>query len=65
MRETAECVPLCKRKYMSDNRKDLAKFRNLLNAIRKDYMHHWLLDNLPVVECTSNCLLKCARSTSK
>lgn len=58
MRVTQECVPLCKRSYSSSSRHDITKFRHILNAIRKDYMNHWLLDNLPVVECTSNCLLK-------
>jgi len=55
MREDVMCRPLCSRKYKFEDKKSKAKFRLLQNAIKKDYMHHWIVDNLPAVECTSNC----------
>ena len=55
MREDVYCKPLCTRKYSADDKKSKTKFKMLYNAIKKDYMHHWIVDNLPAVECTSNC----------
>eukprot|EP00036_Acanthoecidae_sp_10tr_P016848 CAMPEP_0206308858 /NCGR_PEP_ID=MMETSP0106_2-20121207/12079_1 /ASSEMBLY_ACC=CAM_ASM_000206 /TAXON_ID=81532 /ORGANISM="Acanthoeca-like sp., Strain 10tr" /LENGTH=732 /DNA_ID=CAMNT_0053739917 /DNA_START=132 /DNA_END=2325 /DNA_ORIENTATION=+ len=55
MREDVYCRPLCQRKYNFDDKKSRHKFKLLKNAIKKDYMHHWIIDNLPAVECTSNC----------
>lgn len=55
MREDVLCRPLCSRKYNFEEKKSKQKFRLLQNAIKKDYMHHWIVDNLPAVECTSNC----------
>eukprot|EP00038_Savillea_parva_P007385 m.169803 g.169803 ORF g.169803 m.169803 type:complete len:664 (-) comp13147_c0_seq1:107-2098(-) len=55
MREDVYCRPLCQRKYNFDDKKSKHKFKLLSNAIKKDYMHHWIIDNLPAVECTSNC----------
>lgn len=55
MREDTICRPLCKRSYDFADKKSKSKFKLLNNAIKKDYMHHWIIDNLPAVECTSNC----------
>lgn len=55
MQRSKTCEPLCHRKYSSNVRKDVAKYKKIRTAIKKDYMHHWILDNLPIVECTSNC----------
>lgn len=33
----------------------MAKFKKLERIIKLDFMHHWIMDNLPAVECTTNC----------
>jgi len=55
MREDMYCQPLCRRQYKFDDAKSKKKYKLLSNAIKKDYMQHWIIDNLPAVECTSNC----------
>jgi transmembrane 9 superfamily protein 2/4 len=59
MKEDVQCRALCKRNYTweekSTKKNKKKKYKQIFNAIRKDYMHHWIMDNLPVVECTSNC----------
>lgn len=59
MREDIRCKALCRRNYTFAEKSTKAnkkkKFKQILNAIKKDYMHHWIIDNLPAVECTSNC----------
>ncbi|EGD73981.1 transmembrane 9 superfamily member 2 [Salpingoeca rosetta] len=55
MQRSKTCEPLCRRTYKNTNKKDISKYNKIVMAIRKDYMHHWILDNLPIVECTSNC----------
>eukprot|EP00045_Choanoeca_perplexa_P006836 m.59199 g.59199 ORF g.59199 m.59199 type:complete len:679 (-) comp13812_c0_seq1:62-2098(-) len=55
MLEGQSCAAVCKRSYKAGVRGDVIRFRRIFNAIRKDYMNHWILDNLPVAECTANC----------
>eukprot|EP01147_Barroeca_monosierra_P007166 gene7166-9647_t len=55
MQRMKTCEPLCKRSYKNTNKKDMRKYNKLLLAIRKSYMQHWILDNMPVAECTANC----------
>jgi transmembrane 9 superfamily protein 2/4 len=59
MRNDVRCEAICKRSYKweekSTKKNKRKEFRKLFNAIKKDYMHHWIVDNLPAVECTSNC----------
>eukprot|EP00729_Bicosta_minor_P007009 gene7009-26126_t len=59
MREDIRCKPICKRNYTWEEKSTKLnkrkEYRKILNAIKKDYMHHWIVDNLPAVECTSNC----------
>eukprot|EP00051_Salpingoeca_urceolata_P027570 m.482144 g.482144 ORF g.482144 m.482144 type:complete len:649 (-) comp22435_c0_seq1:210-2156(-) len=56
MEQDVHCKPLCQPKvYSTQHKNNVTKFKLLQSAIKKDYIHHWILDNLPVVECTSNC----------
>lgn len=55
MREDVLCRPLCNRTYDFKDKKSVKKYKRILNAIKKDYMQHWIIDNLPATECTSNC----------
>lgn len=49
------CEPLCHRHYDPQDKESMTKFKLIERAIRKDYMHHWIMDNLPAVECTAQC----------
>lgn len=53
--ESQTCTPLCRRTYKKSDEMGMRKFKLLNRAIKKDYMHHWIMDNLPAVECTANC----------
>eukprot|EP00039_Didymoeca_costata_P004086 m.71244 g.71244 ORF g.71244 m.71244 type:complete len:673 (-) comp12228_c0_seq1:228-2246(-) len=59
MLEDVICKPVCFRNYShgqqftKQNKK--RRWKQIASAIKKDYMHHWIIDNLPAVECTSNC----------
>ncbi|EDQ87579.1 uncharacterized protein MONBRDRAFT_37855 [Monosiga brevicollis MX1] len=55
MLQGESCRALCARTYNASARKDVLSYRRILNAIKKDYMNHWIMDNMPVVECTANC----------
>lgn len=59
MLEDVRCKPVCFRNYSYGKRSTVKnkrkKHKQLYQAIKKDYMHHWIIDNLPAVECTSNC----------
>lgn len=45
MREDIRCKALCRRNYTFAEKSTKAnkkkKFKQILNAIKKDYMHHW------------------------
>lgn len=59
MHEEVTCRALCKPKtYKHLDKASMAKVKRLERAIKLDYMQHWILDNLPAVECTSNCNAK-------
>lgn len=55
MRQDKSCVKLCSKTYDMNDVSSFAKFKKIERAIKLDYLHHWILDNLPAVECTSNC----------
>lgn len=55
MLEDVLCRPVCTRNYTASDKLSVLRYRRILNAIKKDYMQHWLMDNLPAVECTANC----------
>ena len=50
-----ECETVCEKEYSFENSRDVKKVHQLRAAIRKDYMMHFIMDNLPAVECTGNC----------
>ncbi|KNC82091.1 hypothetical protein SARC_05620 [Sphaeroforma arctica JP610] len=50
--EDTECAAVCTKKYDFSNKKDHGKIKELTKAIKKSYMHHWLVDNLDVILST-------------
>lgn len=44
---------VCQKKYFekADNKEDKKKLERLRQAIRLNYQHHWIIDNMPVSSC--------------
>eukprot|EP01134_Creolimax_fragrantissima_P001942 CFRG1942T1 len=51
MEDTA-CSVVCTKSYTWDNKTDMRKVKALDKAIKKSYMHHWIVDNLDVILAT-------------
>lgn len=47
------CAEVCKKKYSGkDENNDNQKLSTLRNAISLNYLHHWIVDNMPVTYCS-------------
>eukprot|EP00124_Ichthyophonus_hoferi_P004002 Ihof_evm3s394 gene=Ihof_evmTU3s394 len=44
-----QCTVLCKKEYNGDRIEDVKKINTLIEAIKEQYMHHWVVDNMDVV----------------
>eukprot|EP00049_Salpingoeca_infusionum_P017951 m.355098 g.355098 ORF g.355098 m.355098 type:complete len:674 (-) comp17178_c0_seq1:7542-9563(-) len=55
MLKSEVCQPLCHRTYDNQNKEDYVNYKRLFLAIKRDYLNHWIVDNMPSAECTTNC----------
>ncbi|XP_070388474.1 transmembrane 9 superfamily member 2-like [Dermacentor albipictus] len=51
--ENATCVPLCNRTYSSEDPSSVKRLEKLKKGMLRQYMHHWIVDNMPVTWCRS------------
>jgi len=49
--EDKTCVPVCSKTYKSDNKEDVAKMDFFIKGIHQNYLHHWIVDNMPITWC--------------
>eukprot|EP00123_Amoebidium_parasiticum_P010529 comp20165_c0_seq1/m.24969 comp20165_c0_seq1/g.24969 ORF comp20165_c0_seq1/g.24969 comp20165_c0_seq1/m.24969 type:complete len:625 (-) comp20165_c0_seq1:596-2470(-) len=47
--EEKQCTEVCTKTYSGDNADDVTKMQALVDAIKEQYMHHWVIDNMDVV----------------
>nr|XP_037284926.1 transmembrane 9 superfamily member 2-like [Rhipicephalus microplus] len=51
--ENQTCVPLCSKTYSIDDPASMKRLEKLKKGMSKHYMHHWIVDNMPVTWCHS------------
>ncbi|XP_041356135.1 transmembrane 9 superfamily member 2-like [Gigantopelta aegis] len=49
--ETKTCVEVCERKYQKLDQASAKKLNFLRRGIALNYMHHWIVDNMPITWC--------------
>lgn len=49
--EDKACVPVCSRSYKTDNKGDVEKLDFFKKGIHQNYLHHWIVDNMPITWC--------------
>ncbi|KAH7963693.1 hypothetical protein HPB52_022421 [Rhipicephalus sanguineus] len=51
--ENRTCVSLCNKTYSIDDHASMKRLEKLKKGMSKNYMHHWIVDNMPVTWCHS------------
>ncbi|XP_070538417.1 transmembrane 9 superfamily member 2-like [Ptychodera flava] len=46
-----QCKSLCKKEYKTKDKDQIKHLRFLMDGLKQNYQHHWIIDNMPVTWC--------------